>query len=124
MMPNSSGRNWGSGFGQQRTHQYVPTVRGPTVDADHTATQSETPPGHESDATVQRSVGPARAHLPHLPTLSFWRYHLTQEPDVVVPHVRICGGVRGNLDPYFDYARSIQLAPPSALRRWSGTHFV
>src|SRR5262249_33626578 len=59
----------------------------------------------------------------HLPSVSFeatWRHHLKQEPDAVMPHVRICGGgyEQSPVPTPTDDGRRYAAVPPSAIARW------
>src|SRR2546422_5136489 len=45
-----------------------------------------------ADAPARRAVAAPCAHLSSLSPEATWRHHLRQEPDAVMPLVRICGG--------------------------------
>src|SRR5438445_1833841 len=46
----------------------------------------------ETDEAIHRPVASSRTYLPSLSPRPLRRCHPRQEPDAVMPHVRICGG--------------------------------
>jgi hypothetical protein len=44
---------------------------------------------------AQERVGHGAHKADEIPVRALWSYHPRQEPDAVVPHVRVCGGGRG-----------------------------
>src|SRR5439155_10521774 len=46
----------------------------------------------ETDEAIHRPVASTRTYLPSLSPRPLRRCHPRQEPDAVMPHVRICGG--------------------------------
>ena len=44
---------------------------------------------------AQERVGHGAYKADKIPVRALWPYHSRQEPDAVVPHVRVCGGGRG-----------------------------
>ena len=61
------------------------------------------PPGcakHRTQSRIrmhdaQERVGHGANKVDEIPVHTLWPYHPRQEPDAVVPHVRVCGGGRG-----------------------------
>ena len=51
--------------------------------------------GRNMSRTQSRQGMPSALERIRQAILSLWRYNLRQEPDAVMPHVRICGGGYG-----------------------------
>ncbi len=60
--------------------------------AGSTPQEPEQPTGLEAHGALHQSMTFFGSNLPPIPFGAFWRNGLRQEPDAVVPHVRICGG--------------------------------
>src|SRR5437773_391577 len=59
------------------------------------AAQPDCPAHLGADAAAHSALAPTSAHHSPVSLEATWRCHLRQEPDAVMPHVRICGGGYG-----------------------------
>ncbi len=94
-----SGRRWAHpvlrGAHERPGHRLVPVPGGLALAPRAGAAQSHRARLLGADAPARRAVAAPCAHLSPVSPEATWRCHLRQEPDAVMPPVRICGGGYG-----------------------------
>ena len=83
------------GAHEREQHRCLPPGRRPALVAGPEAPQPESSSVVGADDAVPRPVAAPRSRVPSLPAGAVCRCHPRQEPDAVMPHVRICGGGYG-----------------------------
>src|SRR5678816_2985436 len=102
----------------------VPTSGGPVLDERTQATQPDPPDHRSADQSVRKAMVPTSPYLSSLARGTVRRQDPRQEPDAVMPPVRICGGGREQLRFLLRQARRRVPATDGPLwfcaRRWRG----